>query len=112
MLRRLLRVAAAGCCLLSLLACVGVGWLWWWSWRADGDRVACTVRRTRYTLASHRGRLTVLAPPPAPASAGIRRAVDDLAARLHNNQIAWVTFEGEERWDSGNVATGARASVA
>src|SRR4051794_32088863 len=27
--RRLLRVAAAGFCLLSLLACLGVGWLWW-----------------------------------------------------------------------------------
>src|SRR5438045_69604 len=30
-LRRLSRLAVSGLCLLSLLACVGAGWLWWWS---------------------------------------------------------------------------------
>src|SRR5687767_2597883 len=28
MVSRLIRFAAAGCCLLSLLACVGIGWVW------------------------------------------------------------------------------------
>ena len=32
-LRRLLRLAVSGLCLLSLLACVGAGWLWWHSLR-------------------------------------------------------------------------------
>src|SRR4051794_21102573 len=37
-LRRLIRLAVSGLCLLSLVACVGAGWLWRRSYRVH-DRV-------------------------------------------------------------------------
>jgi hypothetical protein len=42
MIRRVARFAVAGCCLLSLLACMGTGWLWWLSYRKPYD----WIRRT------------------------------------------------------------------
>ena len=38
-IRRVFRLAASGLCLLSLLACVGAGWLWWRSGRVYADVV-------------------------------------------------------------------------
>ena len=63
--RRLLRFASAALCLLSLLAGLAASWLWWRSYRG-GDQWTFLTREGRQTLQSDAGRLTLLAPPPAP----------------------------------------------
>src|SRR4051794_7427574 len=64
MIRRLFRVAVAGLCLLSLLACVGAGWLWWRSYRATDaahppDALYLTRSEPLYWVVSGPGRLTL-----------------------------------------------------
>src|SRR4051812_32012444 len=89
MIRRLVRMAVAGLCLLSLLASAGAGWLWRRSYQADGDRVTFSRGDARYTARSHAGRVTLLGPPADPA--GTRYAGEDVVARLRNEDIV---FEG------------------
>src|SRR4051794_18194820 len=45
MIRRLFRLGASGLCLLSLLACVATGWMWWDARRLRVDRADVAVRR-------------------------------------------------------------------
>jgi hypothetical protein len=58
-MRRLLRWLVNGLCLLSLLACVGTGWLWWHGCRKQGNKAVVRLRGERYELRSRGGRVTV-----------------------------------------------------
>ena len=42
-IRKAMRAAVAGACLLSLLGCVGAGWLWWRSRSVQDDAVTVSV---------------------------------------------------------------------
>lgn len=110
MTRPLARFVVAAFCLLSLLACVGTGWLWWRSHRAGrGGEDAVTRyfagRQARYTLVSRAGRLTVYAPPAAPAivppryQAPNEPSPQEAAAAVRNDQVEWeiVRSRGDPR---------------
>jgi hypothetical protein len=88
MIRRVLRIFAAGVCVLSLAACVGAGWLWRRSYRGP-ERFSTLCGGDRYTLVSAGGGLTVYAPPPAAVDPADRRAARAAAAGLRNDLMHW-----------------------
>jgi hypothetical protein len=85
MLSLLLRRAVAGFCLLSLLACLGIGWLWWRGHRG-GYRFAARVGDAKYLLRSRPGELAVFGPPRRGTAAGRAAAV---VGRLRNEDFVW-----------------------
>jgi hypothetical protein len=89
MMRRALRMFVAEVCLLSLLACVGVGWLWWRSHHADRPRLSLRLPVTRYTVRTEPGRLTLWGPPPPATAAGAAKA-KRAASQLRNRNIRYT----------------------
>ena len=83
-MRRLCRWLVNGLCLLSLLACLGAGWLWWHSYRG-GNGVDLRLRGEWYAVRPRAGRLTVLAFPPAVRVQQdlVRRSI----GRIHNGDL-------------------------
>jgi hypothetical protein len=73
-------------CLLSLLACGGVGWLWWRSHHGDRPRLGLRLPVTRYTVRTEPGRLTLWGPPP-PATAAEAAKAKRAASLLRNRDI-------------------------
>ena len=92
MIRRLFHIAASFLCVLSLLVCVGAGWLWWRSYRTDRDRINFQRGGVWYTFRSSGGRVTLFQPPPPSGSKPTRQAVADLVLRLRNDQIRWGAY--------------------
>jgi hypothetical protein len=92
MIRKALRLGATVLCLLSLLASVGTGWVWWRSNRlVCGYAVTIRLADTRYTVRPAAGRLTLFA-PPRPASEG---AAALFGMRARNNQMACTVVAGQ-----------------
>jgi hypothetical protein len=91
MIRRAVRMFVAEVCLLSLLACLGVGWLWWRSHRGDRPRFSLRLPATRYTVRTEPGRLTLWGPPPPATAAGAAKA-NRAAALLRNRDIRMTVF--------------------
>lgn len=89
MFRRLLRFVVAAFCLLSLLAVLGVSWLWWEYRQGRGYQVDASLGRTYVTLASEtpNGRTGILVVRGWPGRASFRawtqRAAD-------NNPLYWA----------------------
>ena len=86
-----LRFAVPGFCLLSLLACLGAGVLWWRSYAGNGDRLNRGMAggpSARYTLRSERGRVVRYEPPPPPA--GPETETRALAAEVRNDDVRWL----------------------
>ena len=93
MIRRAVRMFVAEVCLLSLLACLGVGWLWWRSHRGDRPRMSLRLPVTRYTIRTEPGRLTLWGPPPPATAAGAAKA-RRAAALLRNRDIRYTAWAG------------------
>ena len=96
-MRRLGQWVFTLCEALSLVLAGLVGWAWWHGARAGPDRVAVPWRGDRYAVVSHKGRLTLTRPPLAAAEPGRRGVLEDLVARVRNDQFAWdatVSREG------------------
>src|SRR6187200_329778 len=74
---------------LALLPSAAVLLLWVRGGRG-GDSVSAVLRGDRFTLVSRAGAIRLLAPPPAAADAGVRRAAGELVASLHDDQIGWL----------------------
>jgi hypothetical protein len=92
-MRRAVRMFVAEVCLLSLLACVGVGWMWWRSHRGDRPRLSLRLPVTRYTVRTEPGRLTLWGPPPPATAAGAAKA-KRAAAMLRNRDIRYTAWAG------------------
>src|SRR5688500_698850 len=90
MLRRLLRLAAAGFCLLSLLACIAVGWLWWQSYRVAPGHVTFRPGAERYTVRSEPGRVVLLRPPPA--EPGLPSELRSLIDTISDADLLWYVL--------------------
>jgi hypothetical protein len=93
MIRRAFRLFIAELCLLSLLASLGVAWLWWRSDRGDHPTFSLRAPVVRYTIRTMPGRLTLWGPPPAASAAGaakMRQAV----AQLRNRDIQMTASAG------------------
>ena len=87
-MRRLFRRLVSGLCLLSLLACVGVAWLWWRS-EAGAGRISFRWAGVRYSVRSDRRGLALLRPPGEAASAGAADQDTSGAARVSNEDLRW-----------------------
>lgn len=93
-LRCLFRLAVSGLCLLSLLACIGAGWLWRRSDHGGQDSTSFLWAGDRYTVYSTEGRLTLIGPPPPAADPAVRRAAAEAAAGLRDDQFHWYAGFG------------------
>lgn len=101
---KLVRLAAAGFCLISLLASVGAAWLWRRSCRAGGHSISrMAPDGNRYTVRSEMGRATLYRPPGGPPAQSRRKQAhrgpaDDTAETLvgmfRNDQMAWQVVRG------------------
>ena len=99
-MKRLIRWAFSGLCLLSLLACLGAGWLWWrsghgsdwFTFRASGERSG---------LKSQGGRIALMRLPAAPPADhfGIRAWV----RRTRNADLRWRVSGDFRRGPTGDV---------
>src|SRR5688572_14788168 len=103
MFRRMLRLAAAGFCLLSLLACLTLGWLWWRSYRVRGAR-GFDWRAGRWEVASDRGRVSLTNGPQqrterAPLAEAERRDAEALSqANQRRMEYSAALRQAEERY--------------
>ncbi|HEX8912637.1 MAG TPA: hypothetical protein VF796_09795, partial [Humisphaera sp.] len=75
-------------CAASLLLCAGACALWARSHHV-ADRVSRLHDGERYTVASERGRVVLLRPPPAAGDAKAQAAAAALAAALANDDVFW-----------------------
>jgi hypothetical protein len=100
-MRRFLRLAFNGAGLLSLVAFLVTGWLWWHSYGSHNDRVNLYQGVAPFALRSEAGRLSILGLPHEDALRGakIRRFV----ARYGNADLSWYMFRdgGTFPWRPG-----------
>jgi hypothetical protein len=104
-MRRLLRWLVNGLCLLSLLASVGAGWLWW---RTRGARAAEHVEvaavGANVGLTWERARLSVIAVGHWPGGPGVSRGLDDMAAlNVVANGQATPAPQADREWRLGDT---------
>jgi hypothetical protein len=85
---RLVRWIFSTLCLLSLLTCFGVAWLWWHSYRGRDDRLGIRLFGQRYVLRSEAGAVTAWGLPTG-GDPVRQQALRDHLATLHNRDLRW-----------------------
>ena len=103
-MRRLLRWLVNGLCLLSLLACVGAGCLWWHGSRVEGDWFRASVRGAAVGVYSHRSSLELTAIGKWPGPARLRgRSIP----RGGIDREVWLclTVPGDRGWGANGGMT-------
>jgi hypothetical protein len=97
-MRRLFRWTFNGCCLLSLVACAGTEWTWWWEHEPQKQRrielVAMGVDITVLSGSGGREKLSVVARWPGPSgiwvSSGPDSPIPMLAVPLRSGTNQWL----------------------
>ena len=100
MIRRLFRLSVSFLCVLSLLACVGAGWLWWLSYRHDRDAVEVCWHHFHVRGDSWEGTFDLLLIHGWPEAA-TARVNGNLVKVFRNEQTYWTGELGGAEMEAG-----------